>query len=395
VCELVHRSDSKGKSAANMRFCLLCKRYYTNQDLFTERFGRLYNLPAQLSRLGHKGLVIAVDYKSSVADKLQIPGVDFYSLPLSLQHLVVFPRATYRRFRRFRPDVLIASGDSYLGAVGLLYARLLGIPFVFDVYDDYTIFESRKIPGMTKVFYYSVRKADLVVTASVPLHRHLVQFNEAILTIANGTDLSRFKPMDLEYARSTLSIKKDRKVIGFFGSIAQNRGVETLMQAISILRASYPNILLLVAGRNNLQLELDRPYIDYRGMLPHKEIPLLINACDVVVIPYLSEKQVEMSNACKIAEYLACGVPAVATRVSNHAEIFAGALQGICEPGNVEGMASAIRCQLESPQIAYFPKDISWENLGGRLSHVLEELLASGSASNSASTKGFSKISTK
>ena len=209
------------------------------------------------------------------------------------------------------------------------------------------------------------------------------------MTIENGTDLSLFKPIDLEYARSTLSVKKDKKIIGFFGSITRNRGVATLIEAISILRTSYPDILFLIAGRNSLQLQLNKPYIDYRGMVPHEEIPFLINACDVVVIPYLSDRQAEMTNACKIAEYFACGVPVVATRVSNHAKIFADALQGLCEPGDAEDMALAIRSQLESPQIADFPKDLTWQNLGERLSEALENLLASDSASNAASTRAF------
>jgi glycosyltransferase involved in cell wall biosynthesis len=370
-----------------MRFGLLCKRYYTNKDLLSERFGRLYHLPAELSRLGHKGLVLAADYRSDVTDVLETRGTVFYSLPSSVLNLFSFVAKTYRRFRSFCPDVLIASGDSHLGALGLLYARMLGIPFVFDIYDDYTTFESHKIPGMRKLFYYSVQKADLVVTASVPLCRRLREFNKAILTIENGTDLALFKPMDRESARGTLSVDKNKTVIGFFGSITRNRGVQTLIQAISILRSVYPNVLLLIAGRNSFKLELNKPYIDYRGMVPHEEVPRLINSCDVAVIPYLSDRQTEMTNACKIAEYQACGVPVVATRVSNNAEIFADAPQSICEPGDPEDMALAIRSQLESPQIARFPEGMTWQNLGERLSDVLEGLALSGSLSNAAPTK--------
>ena len=330
---------------------------------------------------------MAVDYQSSVEDKLETPGVDFHSFPFSFLNSFAFVAKMYRQFHRFCPDVLIASGDTHLGALGLLCARILGIPFIFDVYDDYVTFESHKIPGMRKLFYYSIREADLVVTASVPLNRRLCEFNKAVLTIENGTDVNLFKPIDRESARSTLSVNKDKTVIGFFGSITRNRGVQTLIQAISTLRSAYPNVLLLIAGKNSFKLKLNEPHIDYRGMVPHKEIPLFINACDVVVIPYLSDRQAEMTNACKIAEYLACRVPVVATRVSNHAEIFAAAAQGICEPGNAEDMALAIRFQLESPRVVDFPKDITWQNLGQRLSEALEEVLVRGSVSDSAPTK--------
>jgi glycosyltransferase involved in cell wall biosynthesis len=358
-----------------MKFCLLCKRYYTNKDLITDRFGRLYHLPAQLSKLGHSGFVAAADYRNSTVKKLQIPGVVFYSLPFSTLNCFTFFSKTYRRLQRFNPDILIASGDSYIGAVGFLYARFLGIPFIFDVYDDYTAFESNKIPGMKTLFYYSIRKADLITTASAPLQRLISQFNKSVVTIENGTDLSIFKPIPWDYARSILSIKKDKKVIGFFGSIEKKRGVETLMEAISLLKASYSNLVLLMAGKNNLQLKLNNPYIDYRGMVAQEKIPLFINACDVVVIPYLSNKLEEMTNACKIAEYLACSVPVVATRVSNHAEIFSDALQGICKPGDAQDMARAIRFQLETPQLVNFSKNLTWEHLGEKLSDALEKLI--------------------
>lgn len=365
-----------------MKFGLLCKRYYTNKDLLTERFGRLYHLPAQLSRLGHKGLVLAADYRSRITSNVRTPETEFHSIPLSVLNFCTFVTETYHRFQRNRPDVLIASGDSHLGALGLLYARLFRIPFVFDIYDDYTTFASRRIPGMKKLFYYSVQKADLVVTASVPLSRRLRQFNENILIVENGTDQDLFKPIARESARSTLSINNDRPVVGFFGSITRNRGIQTLTQAISILKADYPDILLLIAGKNSSELELDEPHIDYRGMVAHQDVPLFVNSCDVAVIPYLSERQAEMTNACKIAEYLACGVPVVATRVSNHAEVFAEAPQSICEPGDPEAMALAIRSQLESPQIAGFPVDMTWENLGERLSGALEGLTATRSPSS-------------
>jgi hypothetical protein len=35
-----------------MRFALLCKRRYTNRDLITDPFGRLYHFPVWLARGG-------------------------------------------------------------------------------------------------------------------------------------------------------------------------------------------------------------------------------------------------------------------------------------------------------------------------------------------------------
>ncbi len=103
-------------------------------------------------------------------------------------------------------------------------------------------------------------------------------------------------------------------------------------------------------------------------------MPRLIGACEVVVIPYHEDKLWSVCNACKIAEYLACGVPIVATRVSDHAEILALAPQGLCKPDDVEDLARAIRQQLRFPQRLAFDRTLAWKDLGERLDERLGSL---------------------
>ncbi len=159
-----------------------------------------------------------------------------------------------------------------------------------------------------------------------------------------------------------------------FGSIEPNRGVDTLIEAGRRLRQEIPDLRVLLAGYNGTSLDLKEPWIDYRGALPQERVPLLINACNVTVIPYHEDKQVSVSNACKIAEYLACGVPIVATRVSDHAEILAQAPQGLCRPGDPDDLARAIRLQLHAPQRVDFTGQLSWSNLAERLDQGLRAL---------------------
>lgn len=359
-----------------MRFALLCKRHYTNRDLFADRFGRLYHLPSELARLGHSGTIVAADYRSSQPESLAESALEFRSLPCSPRHGLRFVAESFAMIARARPQALIASGDIHFGALGRIFARRLGIPLVFDVYDDYSAFGAAKIPGMSMIFRHALRQADLVVSASVPLAEQLRRFNRAVTVIENGVDASRFRPIDKAAARAQLGIGGGETVIGFFGSIAKSRGIEQLIEAVRIVIRSRPRTRLLLAGANRLGLPLDDAYIDYRGTLAHDEIPVLINACDVTVIPYLPDPQVDMSNACKIAEYVACGVPVVTTRVSNFEEIFAATPQAVCEPGDVAGMAAAILRQLAAPQILPFDEQsLTWSALAAKLELELGKLL--------------------
>jgi glycosyltransferase involved in cell wall biosynthesis len=354
-----------------MRFVLLCKRYYTNKDLLGDRFGRLYHLPRQLALRDHEGLVLAVDYRGKGLEQLTEPGVTFESQPLRPRTPFLAFWRLWRRMRDFRPDMILASGDTYLGALALLFARCLGVPFAFDIYDDYTAFRSARLPGMTWLFHQVVRRADLVICASRPLADWLCAFNSKIHVIENGVDPALFRPLDKDAAREALGIGTAETVVGFFGSLAVKRGGEVLIEAADLMRADDPQLRLLISGANSMGLDLARSGIDYRGHLPQEQVPMLINACDVVVIPYQVDQQVSFQNPCKIAEYLACGVPIVATRVSDHAEILAAAPQGLCRPDDTEDLARAIRDQLRAPQQVEFDPRLTWESLGAHLNDIL------------------------
>ena len=63
----------------------------------------------------------------------------------------------------------------------------------------------------------------------------------------------------------------------------------------------------------NLQLE---EYFIFSGQVPHSQVPLYINSCDIMVVPR-RDLQIR-SSPLKIFEYLACEKPIIATRVPYH-----------------------------------------------------------------------------
>lgn len=359
-----------------MKFILLCKRYYTNKDLIVDRFGRLFHLPSELVKNGYAGIVIAADYRQKSIEIHTIGALTFYSIPFSVTFPFRFLYKTGRLFRHYKPHFIIASGDSHFGALGLALARMGKIPFIFDVYDQYAAFGTNKVPGMKFLYRLALRKADLVVCASVPLENYVKRFNSATIVIENGVDLSVFKPLDKMQVRKKLRLAAEEVVVGYFGSMeTENCGVSLLIEACQRLRPTYPTLRLLLAGQLALNIELDKSWIRYFGVVTQQTVTLLINACQVVVIPYLPSQQVNVSNACKIAEYLACQVPVVTTRVANYADFFASTPQAICTAGDVTEMARAISAQLESPQSVAFPDTLTWAQLGKKLSSAFLNIL--------------------
>ncbi|WKJ88636.1 glycosyltransferase family 4 protein [Methylomonas montana] len=356
-----------------MNIYLLCKRYYTNKDLINDRFGRLYHLPMQLAQQGNKVLVDAFDYRNRISTSIQDNGVLFRTIPATSTKIPGFLWHAYRNIYKANPDILIASGDIYIGYVGLNIARRLGIRFVFDVYDYYPVFRINRFPGLTSLFNHTVKNADLVMCASKPLLQAvLAGLNENALLIENGVDRTAFTTGDSVQARQTLKLPADIPLVGYFGSIIPTRG-PLLIEACRKIREKTPTLRLVLAGRLT-DICINESWIDYFGELPQSSIPTLIQACDVVCLPYADDTFNCMSGACKIAEYLACGKPVVATNVSNHAQIFKDAPSSLCDP-TVEDMARAIESQLKHPEIAPYPNDLDWQSIGRKLHKELTKLV--------------------
>ena len=131
-------------------------------------------------------------------------------------------------------------------------------------------------------------------------------------------------------------------------------------------------LALLLAGPVS-SISIAESWIRYMGEVPQEAIPDLINACDVVTVPYAENSFNAMSGACKIAEYLSCAKPVVATDIAGHREFFSTVPQSLCRPDPVS-MANAIREQLYQPQVAPFPKHLTWEAIAQSLVNSLTEL---------------------
>lgn len=344
-----------------MNVYLLCKRFYTNKDLIEDHFGRLFHLPVQLAGQGMSVTVVALDYRNRTKITMNESGVIFHTIPTTPTKLANLFFTLLNSVRKSNPDVIIASGDSHIGFLGLQLSRLLRIRFVFDVYDYYPAFPGNRIPGMKTMFRTAVKNADLLLCASEPLIKKLTKLNRKVLLVENGVDRALFAPGNMKQARITVGLEDESVLIGYFGSITLDRG-PLLIEACRKLRELMPSIRLVLAGKITKVL-IDEPWISYFGECSQALVPDLIRACNVVTIPYANDTFNSMAGACKIAEYLACSKPVVATLVSSHEKIFIDVPDSLCDP-NPEDLARAIFHQLNTPCIAQFPETMNWATIG-------------------------------
>lgn len=348
---------------------ILCigKRHYTNRDALVERYGRIYQLPLHWSRQGFDVALWLIDYhgKDTVAtldDNLRV-----VSTPIRRWSVLrEFMRFWLRR-QSFTPDLIVASGDCYIGLLGYRLARRHGAQFVFDVYDKYDEFSGyRRLPGFDP-FRFLLSRSGQCMFASRALMASSGPEMATGVFVPNGVDANHFTPGDMQASRHEFGLPADIPLIGYFGSLDQGRGIDDLLEAVKLLREAGSTLELVVAGKARLDLDLQRTGVHYLGNLPYAQVPSALASCDLLALPYRTSSYLDMASSCKIAEYLHMKKPVIATRTPNLITNFpqqANELtELLAEPGNPVDLARMIQAQLAAPRVASLPRNSDWEEI--------------------------------
>jgi len=364
-----------GLKRIELKIVFLVKRVYTGKDLIEDCFGRLFHLPSLLTKMGHECVVYALDFKNTSALSTRKDNVQFHTIPVKAFWRLPLMRRLYRDLMMTNADVVFSSGDSYLGYLGLKIARRLSAKAVFDIYDDYSFFSSNKLPFMHALLKSAASNSDLLVCASEPLRQKYGAFLENTLLIQNGVDTNVFRPEEKDIARKKVNLRSDDIVVGYLGSIHKPRGAADLIAAIEQLRANGQDIKLLMAGLDLGEVNLDHPWIDYRGMVDQNDLVPMINSCNVVTIPYRDTELIRMTNACKLMEYIACRVPIVVSDVSDYASYFPASFNCVAKPSDPASLGAAIANQLKNKNVADIDQVLTWKNLAARLDGSIRKLI--------------------
>jgi glycosyltransferase involved in cell wall biosynthesis len=168
---------------------------------------------------------------------------------------------------------------------------------------------------------FVARHADAVILVSPHLGTQLGT-TASVHIIPSGLDFSVFRPIPKDEARARLGFLPEAPLVLFVGRPHQARKrCDLARQAVDLLRSNIPNARLVVAW--NVQ---------------HDEIPLYMNACDVLVFTSMQEGSPNV-----VKEALACNLPVVSVKVGDVAERLHG-VHGceLCGDDNPETIAAAL-----------------------------------------------------
>ena len=234
-----------------------------------------------------------------------------------------------------------------------------------------------------------LRRCDAVFTHARILDEQLAAAYPGLPTASHPLpppELGELPPR--EEARQQLEIQADRKVALFLGLIRSYKGVDLLLEAIS-RQSGDSNWSLVVAGEpwedlgpaleqqaralgieDRLQLRL--------GWVPEAEVPLLLAAADLVVLPYRSGSQ---SAVAPLA--LAAGLPVLSTKVGGLPEVVRDGINGVLvEPGSVDELACALE-EMTAEKLAELAEGalasrsrLTWDGYAAALEGLLSQVIS-------------------
>jgi glycosyltransferase involved in cell wall biosynthesis len=150
--------------------------------------------------------------------------------------------------------------------------------------------------------------------------------------------------------RKTRKQKENSFLLVSHGSILERYGYQTIIRALKLIDSRIYNFRLLVVGEGEYQreirslvtgLELEER-VDFTGYIPFDEIPMTISRADIGIVPMLSTCKYMLPN--KLFEYIALGIPTIASALLAMKAYFDDKSVMFFEPGNEKDLA---RCILE------------------------------------------------
>jgi len=255
--------------------------------------------------------------------------------------------------RRVGADVILINNGIQLTVPAIVAAKLASVPCLSFIRGPARMCFVNKIVAKMVDLYISVSNA-----AAEPI-RALGVPNEKIRVAYNGVELDFFVPKEKEAARQALSLPIDRPIFGIVGILVPRKAQDVFLRAAKLVFESFPHSLALIVG-DPLENSLDYRDMLYRlceelgikdkvKFMPHTDdTPTVYAALDVAVLASWSEVFGRV-----VIEAMAMERPVVGTDVEGVPEIIVDEQTGfLFKPGDVEGLAEAIKKLLADPELA-------------------------------------------
>jgi UDP-glucose:(heptosyl)LPS alpha-1,3-glucosyltransferase len=318
-----------------MDIAFIAKRYDTVGG--TER--DLYHLSDLLSRFGHQVTIYCQEVRVSPPSGISIKKLPFLGIgrTAKLWSLAFLgPKMAYQGghdlvigfTRILRQDIVRCGGGThrvFLDRIKETEGLLKRMARILSLYHNSLLaIEKRQLQrGYLRILAISgIVKREIMDVYGVP--------EDSIEVIYDGIDTDTFNPdkkaLHRAKTREEFGIPQDSTLILFLGNGFKRKGLETLLNSISLIKNK--NVYCLVVGGDSL-LQSYRELVNKLGIGEQvifagaqKKPERFYASADIFVLPSVQEA---FGNA--VLEAMACGVPVITTKVAGASELLTEGLE--------------------------------------------------------------------
>lgn len=264
-----------------------------------------------------------------------------------------------------------------------IYSREITLCFWLQLFGKKTVFEDHEPKVKFKFLYYffinHIRHKILVAKNLEKIYEESGVDKDTYEVSPNGVDLEEIKEVkaDRNIWKEIFGLLPSEKIILYVGHFYEWKGVDVLIAAAEFMTEGK---IVLVGGTPEDKERIDKMIksknlknIFLHSFVPHLEALKYIKSADILVLPNTAkeERSAKYTTPIKMFEYMASGVPIVASRIESFQSYLEDKKNSVLfEPDNPQDLAEKIRLLMSDNSLAQNlvmqslaqAKDYSWKN---------------------------------
>lgn len=289
----------------------------------------------------------------------------------------------FLKINRIKYDTIFAHFTFPSGAIARMLSKISNIKYLLTVHEGSRLYDpeiDEKSNRFLKIWF----DAAFVIRVSNNDIKKLIERgvpSDGVKYIPNGFNPKKFYPLNKNEARDKLHLP-NKKIILNISRLYEVKGHKYLIDAIKMIIEKRKDVLCFIGSSGPLKSKLQKQINDLgiqdcvklTGFVPDDKINLWMNACDVFILPSLSE-----GNPTIMFECLGCGKPFIGTKVGGESKIINSEDYGyLVEPANPKQLAEKILIALgkkwNKDKILNYAKQFTWKKIAEDTANLIYQI---------------------
>lgn len=222
--------------------------------------------------------------------------------------------------RSAHPEFVGGDFTLWIGAPSLLAAALLESlrpsRVVYDCMDHFAGFQTGRARQRIEAAENAiVARADVIFVTSHPLWDQFRHCHRHVLLAPNGVDVDHFSSVATRIGESKQAMAP-APVIGFQGALGDWLDYE-LIESLAAARPNWRWEFVGPIHAKEARRICSLPNVQHIPAVAYRDLPEQLTRFNVGVIPFRRNRLTDAAQPVKLGEYLAAGLPVVATRLAS------------------------------------------------------------------------------